>query len=70
MVAVGALVVLGVASGRPAAAAGAVLFAVSDGLLGADRFAQPAPQRRVVVHILYHLGQAGLVLGLQVPLGV
>ena len=64
MVAVGILVVLGIASGRPAMAAGAVLFAVSDGLLGSDRFVQPAPHRRVVVHILYHLGQLGLVLGL------
>jgi alkenylglycerophosphocholine/alkenylglycerophosphoethanolamine hydrolase len=64
MVIVGALVVMGTATHRWPIAAGGVLFALSDGLLGLDRFVTPAPQRRVVVHMLYHLGQAGLVVGL------
>jgi len=33
-------------------------------LLGLDRFVYPAPHRRVLVHMLYHLGQAGFVWGL------
>jgi len=61
---VSALVVTGTATHRWPIAAGGVLFAVSDGLLGLDRFVKPAPRRRVVVHMLYHLGQLGLVLGL------
>lgn len=59
-----ALVVVATATHRWPIAAGGVFFAVSDGLLGLDRFVYPAPQRRVLVHILYHLGQAGFVLGL------
>jgi alkenylglycerophosphocholine/alkenylglycerophosphoethanolamine hydrolase len=62
--AVGALVVVGVGTGRWVLAAGAVAFALSDGLLGSDRFVKPAPHRRVYIHMLYHVGQAGLVIGL------
>ena len=64
MTVVGLLVVFGTATHRWPIAIGGVLFAVSDGLLGLDRFVTPAPNRRVVVHMLYHLGQLGLVLGL------
>ena len=62
--AVGALVVVGIATGRWVLAAGAVSFALSDALLGSDRFVTPAPNHRVYVHVLYQLGQAGLVIGL------
>lgn len=64
MGAVVTVVMLGFATGRWPAAVGATIFAVSDGLLGANRFVEPAPQRRIYIHILYHLGQAGLVLSL------
>lgn len=64
MVAVGALVVVGIATGRWVLAAGAVAFALSDALLGSDRFVTPAPNRRVYIHMLYQLGQAGLVIGI------
>ena len=64
MVVIAAMVVMATATHRWPIAAGGVLFAVSDGLLGRDRFVAPAPRRRVVVHMLYHLGQAGFVLGL------
>lgn len=64
MAAVCGLVIVGTATHRWPIAIGGVLFAASDGLLGLDRFVRPAPRRRVVVHILYHLGQLGLVLGL------
>ena len=43
---------------------GAALFAASDTLLGWSRFARPAPKLRVVVHILYHLAQAFIVVSL------
>lgn len=64
MAAVCGLVIVGTATHRWPIAIGGVLFATSDGLLGRDRFVRPAPGRRVVVHMLYHLGQAGLVVGL------
>lgn len=64
IVAVAALVVVGIATGRWVLAAGAVSFALSDALLGSDRFVKPAPQRRVYIHVLYQLGQAGLVIGI------
>lgn len=63
MCAVAGVAVLGFATARWPLALGALLFALSDGLLGTDRFVTPAPNRRVVVHMLYHLGQAGLVIG-------
>lgn len=61
---VAAVVAAAIATGRPLAAAGAVAFALSDALLGTDRFVTPRSDRRVWVHVLYHVGQAGLVLGL------
>ncbi len=64
---VAVVVALGFATGRGPIAVGTVLFAMSDGLLGANRFVAPAPQRRVVIHVLYHLGQAGIVVGLHAP---
>lgn len=63
MGAVSALAVVGIASGRWVLAAGAIAFALSDALLGSDRFVTPAPQRRVYIHVLYQLGQAALVIG-------
>lgn len=64
MVVIATMVVMATATHRWPIAAGGVLFALSDGLLGLDRFVSPAPQRRVLVHVLYHLGQLGFVLGL------
>jgi len=58
-----AMVLLGTATGRWLVAAGALAFASSDGVLGSDRFVRPAPHRRHVVHILYHVGQAAIVAG-------
>jgi uncharacterized membrane protein YhhN len=45
-------------------ALGGALFVTSDALLGWARFVGPAPGGRVLVHVTYHLGQAGLVLWL------
>ncbi len=46
------------------AVVGALLFYVSDGVLGWTRFVAGFPRSRVVVMVTYHLGQAGLVLAL------
>jgi len=43
---------------------GALLFYVSDAVLGWTRFLDDFPRGRVVVMTTYHLGQAGLVLAL------
>ena len=53
-----------VGTGRWVAAAGAVLFALSDSLLGWTRFVTPRHDRRWLVHATYHLGQGLLVVGL------
>lgn len=54
------------ATGTPVwlAAAGAMLFAVSDWMIGYDRFVQPFPWARVGVMSTYHLGQLLLIAGL------
>ncbi len=64
MATIAVMVATGIGTGRPVAALGAVCFAVSDALLGHDRFVESRPERRVLVHLLYHLGQWGIVLGL------
>lgn len=46
------------------AGVGAVLFAVSDWVLGHSRFAGPVPGGRLAVMVPYHTGQALLLLGL------
>lgn len=43
---------------------GATLFAVSDWVLGHQRFVGPLPGRRLSVMIPYHVGQAMLIVGL------
>jgi uncharacterized membrane protein YhhN len=45
------------------AAAGGVLFFVSDSLLALNRFVQPIRQGDLLVMAAYHLGQLGLALG-------
>jgi uncharacterized membrane protein YhhN len=51
---------------RPAAvlvSIGAALFVLSDTLLGFDRFVRCIRNGRLWVHIAYHLGQLGIILG-------
>jgi uncharacterized membrane protein YhhN len=59
----GAVVMTGSGTGRALIVAGTLAFAASDGILGADRFLEPTRDRRVWVHVLYQLGQAGIVVG-------
>ncbi len=42
---------------------GALLFFLSDTFLAWGRFVRPLPGGRALVHALYHLGQAGIILG-------
>lgn len=46
------------------AAIGAMLFAISDWVLGHQRFAGPLPGARLAVMVPYHIGQALLIVGL------
>jgi len=62
--AIGVMVVLALGSALPLAAAGALLFAVSDATLAWSRFVQSWSWARVAVMVTYQLGQAALVLSL------
>ncbi|MDD5370760.1 MAG: lysoplasmalogenase [Anaerolineaceae bacterium] len=44
-------------------AVGGLLFFTSDSVLALDRFADPIPKAKVLVHMTYHLGQIALMLG-------
>lgn len=55
---------LAAATTEPTAAIGGALFLTSDALLGWNRFVEPAPGGRALVHATDHLGQMGLVLWL------
>jgi uncharacterized membrane protein YhhN len=64
MVVIGAMVATALAVGNPAAALGAVLFAVSDSMIAWDRFVGGFDGAGVWIMVTYHLGQAGLVVSL------
>lgn len=66
IVVVSVMGVVAAGTGVLTAAIGGALFVVSDALLGWGRFVGPAPGGRVLVHVTYHLGQAGLVSWLAV----
>lgn len=51
------------------AAVGAMLFAISDWVLGHRKFAGPLPFGRLGVMVPYHLGQALLILGVALASG-
>jgi uncharacterized membrane protein YhhN len=63
VVVIGASTALLIGTGRWWMALGAVLFAMSDCLLGWGRFIDPVKGGRLAVHITYHLGQAFIVIG-------
>jgi len=58
------MVALAIGTGEPWIIVGALLFYTSDALIGWTRFVDDVPHDRVGVMVTYHLGQAGLVLGL------
>jgi uncharacterized membrane protein YhhN len=65
-VVISAFMVSAAASGRSVAAAGALLFYASDGLLGWTNFVGPLRWGGPVNIVLYHLGQTLLVVSLAV----
>ena len=64
MAVIGAMAVLGWATGRPLVGLGASLFVVSDTVLAMGRFVQDRRYTHVVVMVTYHLAQALIVAGL------
>jgi uncharacterized membrane protein YhhN len=64
MTAISAMVTLALATGSVLAGGGAALFFVSDYLIARDRFIRPLAWAPLAIMVLYHLGQAGLVLSL------
>ena len=61
---IGSMITCALASGSAVAAVGALLFVLSDGLIGYSRFVRAPSWGPVAIHVTYHLGQAGLVLSL------
>jgi uncharacterized membrane protein YhhN len=64
IVVISAMVVSALASGNPAAGAGAGLFAASDSLIAWDRFVRSQHWAPVTIMVTYHAGQLLLVLSL------
>ncbi len=58
------MVLTGIGTPSRVIAVGSALFAASDALLGWDRFVAVRDDRRVWVHVMYHLGQTAIVAGL------
>ncbi len=52
-----AMMIAGFGVGSAVLALGALLFALSDGVLGWNRFVTPLAHGRLATHVLYHLGQ-------------
>ncbi|MGH2755253.1 MAG: lysoplasmalogenase [Actinomycetota bacterium] len=63
-VAIGSMLTAAIAGRDVLAIAGALLFVLSDGLIGFSRFVRPALWAPLAIIITYHLAQAGLVLSL------
>ncbi len=57
-----AMVVGGMGTGSVVAASGAILFALSDAVLGWNRFVKALTHGRLLTHIPYHLGQGLIAL--------
>ena len=63
VVVIGVSTALLIGTGRWLMAAGAMLFALSDTMLGWNRFVEPIRAGRVAVHVTYHLGQVLIAVG-------
>jgi uncharacterized membrane protein YhhN len=61
MVVISVMVASALATGIVLAAAGAVLFAMSDSLIAWDRFVRPLAWSGVAIMVTYHVGQALLI---------
>lgn len=65
MTVIGLMVGSALASGLLAAQLGALLFMVSDTILGWNRFVKPLSWARPAIMVTYHLGQLGLAYSLR-----
>jgi uncharacterized membrane protein YhhN len=61
---ISAMVVTATGTSSWVAAAGAMLFATSDSIIGYNRFVKPVRQADLPIMVTYHAGQALLILGL------
>lgn len=61
---IGVMIVTAISSGQALAGVGAVLFAVSDSMIGYDRFVKPFAAASVGIMVTYHAAQLLLVLSL------
>lgn len=66
MAAISAMVVGAFGVGHGLLVVAAALFYCSDAVLGWDRFVEPVRNARLIVHVTYHLAQAGFVAWLVV----
>ncbi len=57
------VVLVAAETGRWTIFVGALVFAVSDSVLGHDRFVAKADRHRTLIHVTYHLGQSAILLG-------
>lgn len=64
MAALGSMLVFGVAAAAAFITYGAILFVLSDLILGGDRFVRPHPLARILIVVMYHLAQGMLIVGL------
>lgn len=64
VVVISVMVTAAAGTALPVAIVGAVLFYVSDALIGWHRFVEPRPWAPVAIMVTYHLGQALLVISL------
>ena len=65
MLTIAVMVASAVASGSLVCAGGAVLFMVSDSLIGWNRFVRPFAHSQLAIMTTYHLGQLALVTALR-----
>ncbi|MGI9607382.1 MAG: lysoplasmalogenase [Acidimicrobiales bacterium] len=64
VMALSAMAATGVGTGSPLVMAGGLIFAISDAILGWNRFVEPLRYGRLGTHVTYHLGQGLIVVGL------
>jgi len=64
MAVISAMLATALATGNVVAGAGAVLFVTSDSMIAWDRFVRKFAWAPVAIMVMYHLGQAGLVVSL------
>lgn len=63
MAVIGAMTLLGWATGSPWVAVGTAVFVCSDTLLAINRFVRPLAWSRPVIMVTYHVGQALIAIG-------